>query len=249
MEKYENFSTHSQAYGKRSKTRAIVTISPNNPAGVVYPENILREINTLCREHNICHICDEAYEYFTYGNTQQFSPASLTDAQDHTISLYSLSKAYGFASWRIGYMLIPENLTMSVMKAQDTNLICASIIAQVAAIGAMETGTSYCCDKLALINEVRKLVLNELESVRDFCTFPDSEGAFYFLLKVETPLDSMSLVKKLIEKYKVAVLPGQAFGIDQGCYLRISYGALEPQFAIEGIRRLTKGLNDLCHKT
>ena len=231
------------------KTRAIVTISPNNPAGVVYPKHILLEINDLCCKHNIYHICDEAYEYFTYGDSQHFSPSSLPGAQDHTISLYSLSKAYGFASWRIGYMLIPEKLYSSVIKSQDTNLICASIISQTAAIGAMEVGPSYCDGKIALINETRKLILNELESVRDFCTFPTSQGAFYFLLNVETSLDSMSMVNKLIKDYKVAVLPGQAFGIDQGCYLRISYGALGPESAIEGIRRLTKGLNDLCHKS
>ena len=228
------------------KTRAIVTISPNNPAGIVYPENVLREINALCREHNIYHICDEAYEYFTYDQARHFSPASMVDSLDHTISLYSLSKAYGFASWRIGYMLIPEALYMPIMKAQDTNLICASSITQVAAIGAMETGSSYCRGKLTQINKTRKLVLKELKSVRHFCSFPASEGAFYILIKVETSLDSMTLVKKLVKEFKVAVLPGEAFGIDVGCYLRVSYGALEAESAVEGIRRFTQGLTYLC---
>ncbi len=228
------------------KTRAIVTISPNNPAGVVYPEKLLREINKICREHNIYHICDEAYEYFTYDQARHFSPASVSDSQDHTISLYSLSKAYGFASWRIGYMLIPKALYMPVMKAQDTNLICASMIAQVAAVGAMVTGADYCRDKLTVISETRKLVLKELKAVEHFCAFPDSQGAFYILLKVDTSLDSMTLTRKLIEEFKVAVLPGEAFGIDTGCYLRISYGALELISVVEGIRRFTQGLNSLC---
>ena len=228
------------------KTRAIVTISPNNPAGVVYPEKLLREINKICREHNIYHICDEAYEYFTYDQARHFSPASISDSQDHTISLYSLSKAYGFASWRIGYMLIPKALYMPVMKAQDTNLICASMIAQVAAVGAMVTGADYCRDKLLVISETRKLVLKELKTIEHFCAFPDSQGAFYILIKVETSLDSMTLTRKLIEEFKVAVLPGEAFGIDTGCYLRISYGALELISVVEGIRRFTQGLNSLC---
>ena len=230
-----------------AKTRAIVTVSPNNPAGVVYPEDVLREINTLCREQNIYHICDEAYEYFTYDQAEHFSPASLAKAQDHTISLYSLSKSYGFASWRIGYMLIPEALYLPIMKAQDTNLICATMIAQHAAVGALETGIDYCHEKLNLIDETRNLVLKELESVKHFCTFPDPEGAFYLMLKLETSYDSMTLARELIEKYKVAVLPGEAFGINKGCYLRLSYGSLEPQFAVEGMRRLVNGLIDLCH--
>ena len=90
------------------RTRAVVTVSPNNPTGAVYPEADLRAVNALCRDRGIFHIHDEAYEYFTYGDVQHFSPGSLPDAAGHTISLFSLSKAYGMASWRVGYMVIPE---------------------------------------------------------------------------------------------------------------------------------------------
>ncbi|MFK8067558.1 MAG: pyridoxal phosphate-dependent aminotransferase [Gammaproteobacteria bacterium] len=230
------------------KTRAIVTVSPNNPTGVVYSEETLRSINNICREHNIYHICDEAYEYFTFDRAHHFSTASIIESQNHTISLYSLSKAYGFASWRIGYMLVPEKLFMPIMKAQDTNLICASVISQNAAIGVMQLGSNYCLEKLTEIKESRLLIIKELETIKNFCTFPVPMGAFYFFLKVETSLDSMTLVKKLIEKYKVAVLPGDAFGMKQGCYLRVSFGALQSETVIDGIRRLTKGLTEICHK-
>lgn len=91
-----------------SKTKAIVTISPNNPTGVVYDASILREINQLCQEAGTYHISDEAYEYFTYGNVKHPSPASFSGSTPHTISLFSLSRTYGFASWRIGYMIIPK---------------------------------------------------------------------------------------------------------------------------------------------
>src|SRR5205807_2533015 len=80
-----------------SRTRAIVTVSPNNPSGAVYGEAALREVNELCRSRGLYHIHDEAYEYFTYEGARHFSPGSITGAQGHTISLYSLSKAYGFA--------------------------------------------------------------------------------------------------------------------------------------------------------
>ncbi len=230
------------------KTRAIVTISPNNPTGTVYPEETLRAINSLCRENEIYHICDEAYEYFSFDQVQHFSSASIPESQNHTISLYSLSKAYGFASWRIGYMLIPEKLYMPIAKAQDTNLICASVIAQNAAIGAMELGAEYCQEKFSEINESRLLIIKELETIKNCCTFPIPMGAFYFFLKVKTHLDSMTLVKKLIETYKVAVLPGNMFGMNEGCYLRVSFGALQSEAVVDGIRRLTKGLTEICHK-
>jgi aspartate/methionine/tyrosine aminotransferase len=125
-------------------TRAIVTISPNNPSGAVYPEADLRAVNALCAARGIWHIHDEVYEYFTYGPARHFSPGSLPGADAHTISLYSLSKAYGFASWRIGYMVIPHTLWTAVNKIQDTLLICAPHVSQAAAVGALAAGRAYC---------------------------------------------------------------------------------------------------------
>src|SRR5204862_4546052 len=92
------------------RTRAIVTVTPNNPSGAVLSESSLREVNALCRELGIYHIADEPYEYFTYGSARHVSPGSFPDAASHTISMYSLSKAYGFAGWRIGYVVYPEHL-------------------------------------------------------------------------------------------------------------------------------------------
>ncbi len=71
-----------------NRTRAIVTVSPNNPTGAVYDESILRDINTLCLDKGLFHITDEAYEYFTYDGSEHFSPASISGSEDHTISLF-----------------------------------------------------------------------------------------------------------------------------------------------------------------
>ncbi len=226
------------------RTRAIVTISPNNPTGAVYSEAALREVNQMCCDFHCFHITDEAYEYFTYG-VDHFSAASIADSANHTISIFSLSKAYGFASWRIGYMVIPAFLLESVQKIQDTNVICASVISQFAALGALEAGRSYCEEKLSAIAQVREIVLSELETIGHLCTVPQADGAFYFLLKVHTDLDTMELVKQLIRDHRVAVLPGFTFGLENGCYLRVGYGALEKETAIEGIQRLVTGLKTL----
>jgi aspartate/methionine/tyrosine aminotransferase len=119
------------------RTKAVVTVSPNNPTGAVYPESALREVNRICRERGVYHIHDEAYEYFTYGNARHFSPGSIAGSADHTISIFSLSKSYGFASWRIGYQVIPDHLFGAVNKVQDTVLICPPVVSQYAAVGAM----------------------------------------------------------------------------------------------------------------
>ena len=227
------------------RTRAVVTISPNNPTGAVYPEASLREVNALCRERGVYHIHDEAYEYFTYDDARHFSPGSIEGAAAHTISLYSLSKAYGFASWRIGYMVIPQALFDAVNKIQDTILICPTAIAQVAAIGALARGASYCRGFLGVLAHVRQNVMEQFGRVADLCTVPVPGGAFYCFVRVHAAMDPMALAERLIREHKVAVIPGTTFGKADGCYLRVSYGALEADTVAEGMSRLANGLRQI----
>jgi len=227
------------------KTRAIVTISPNNPTGVVYPVEALQEVNQICRQRGIYHISDEAYEYFTYNGVKHFSPGAFPDSSEYTISLYTLSKAYGFASWRIGYMVIPEHLFVAVKKIQDTILICPPVISQYAALGAMQAGKSYCENHVKMITLVREFAINQLSQLVDFCTIPLADGAFYLMLKVNTKLGTMELVERLIREYGVAVIPGTTFGMNHGCYLRVAYGSLDQETATIGIGRLVRGLRTI----
>lgn len=228
-----------------SRTRAVVTISPNNPTGALYPESLLRRVNELCRERGLYHISDEAYEYFTYGGAAHFSPGSIDGAAGHTISLYSLSKAYGFASWRIGYMVIPDHLFEAVNKIQDTILICPTIISQYAATGALEAGRAYAESHVQELAGVRSMVLDRLSGVPDLCEVPPSGGAFYFLIRVRDSIDPLELVRRLVADHRVAAIPGTAFGIDpakDGCRLRVAYGALRRDTVEEGVGRLVEGL-------
>ena len=224
------------------KTKAVVTISPNNPTGAVYPESALREVNTLCRARGIYHIHDEAYEYFTYGDARHFSPGSIVGAGDYTISLFSLSKAYGFASWRIGFMVIPDHLFEAVNKIQDTILICPPVVSQYAAAGAMRAGAAYWRAQVERLADVRELVLNELGQLRDRAIVPRSDGAFYFFLKLDTEMKPLALVERLVKEHGVAAIPGNAFGMENGCYLRVAYGALQKETVAEGVGRLARGI-------
>ncbi|MBD3267543.1 pyridoxal phosphate-dependent aminotransferase [bacterium] len=227
-----------------TRTRAVLTVSPNNPTGAVYPESTLRAINGLCREKGLYHIHDEAYEYFVYGEARHFSPGSIEGAYNHTISLFSFSKAYGFASWRIGYMVFPKHLELSIKKIQDTNLICPPVISQYAALGSLEVGNWYCKKHLPEYNEVRMLFQQEMELLEDICRIPKAEGAFYFFLKLRSRMDELHLVERLIKEFGVAAMPGRSFGVE-GCYLRVAYGALRKDTAVEGIGRLANGLQHI----
>jgi aspartate/methionine/tyrosine aminotransferase len=224
------------------KTRAIVTISPNNPTGAVYSENDLRAVNALCAERGIYHIHDEAYEYFVYDGARHFSPASMSGAEPHTISLFSLSKAYGFASWRVGFALVPLALRGSMNKILDTLQICAPVIAQFAAIGCLEAGAPYCRAKFVETVRVRNLVIEALAQLGDAVVVPEARGAFYLLIRPRTTLAPLEIVERLVSQYRVAVVPGTAFGVEDRCALRVSYGSLTTETAREGVERLIKGL-------
>ncbi|WP_413174762.1 pyridoxal phosphate-dependent aminotransferase [Anabaena azotica] len=224
------------------KTRAIVTISPNNPTGVVYSETTLKQVNEICRERGIYHISDEAYEYFTYEGIKHTSPGAFIGSSEYTISLYSLSKAYGFASWRIGYMVIPQHLLNAVKKVQDTILICPPVISQYAVLGALQAKEDYLRDNIKTIFQTRQIVIDALHQLQGLCTITPANGAFYFFLKVHTQINDFELVKRLIQEHQVAVIPGKTFGMENGCYLRVAYGALQQDTAKAGIERLVKGL-------
>ncbi len=230
------------------RTKAVVTISPNNPSGAVYSRESLTAVNELCRAAGIYHISDEAYEYFVYDGAEHFSPGSLPGAAEHTISLFSLSKAYGFAGWRIGYMTAPERLLVAIKKAQDTILICPPVVSQEAACGALAAGRAWCQGHVAQLAEVRQAVLAELAGAADVCRVASTQGAFYFLVSVNTQRPVLGLVEELIRRFGVGVLPGSTFGLEQGCTLRLAYGALAPATVCDGVGRLVRRMRELARE-
>lgn len=227
------------------RTRAIVTVSPSNPTGAVYSSASLTAVNQLCRERGLYHISDEAYEYFVYGDQPHFSPASIEGANSYTISLYSLSKAYGMAGWRTAYMVIPDHLETAIKKIQDTNLVCPPVINQFAAAAAMRMGRDWCHEQIAGFHGVRDLVTSELRSLGARCEVPQPDGAFYVLARMDTNQTDLDLVESLIREFGIAVMPGSTFGVTEGCSLRVAYGALDGKTVAEGMGRLIRGLKQL----
>jgi aspartate/methionine/tyrosine aminotransferase len=190
-------------------------------------------------------VSDEAYEYFTYNGADHLSPGSLPDSVGHTVSLFSLSKSYGLANWRVGYMVAPVRLRRALQKSQDTLLICPPVISQLAAVGALQAGPAYCRAYVAGIDAVRSMCLQRLQELAPHCVVPEANGAFYLLARLDTPMASMAVVERLVRDHKVAVIPGSGFGLTDVCHLRIAYGALEAHTVEEGMDRLVVGLHEV----
>ena len=232
------------------RTRAILTVSPNNPTGAVYSEASLRAVNALCAQHGLYHFSDEAYEYFTYEGAKHFSPASIPGAMKHTLSFYSMSKNYGMASWRVGYVVFPANLFDAMNKVQDTNLICAPMPSQLLALEAIKLGRNWVEPKVKALSEVRQTVYKTLEGLGDLVQFPQTQGAFYVLMKLPglaQGIQAIEFNRVMTEKFKVASIPGFAFGLtntQEANYQRLSYGALEAASVAEGVQRYVAAVKD-----
>jgi aspartate/methionine/tyrosine aminotransferase len=225
------------------RTRAVVTISPNNPTGAVYPRALLAAVNRLCGDRGLYHVHDEAYEYFVYDGAAHFSPAAL-GGDDHTITLYTLSKAFGFASWRVGFVVAPAHLEGELLKVQDTNAICAPGISQAVAVELLRIGRAYCDEQLERLAAVRAEALRQLAALGDRIALPPSPGAFYLMPRLRTTQGSMAVCERLVREHRVAVIPGATFAAD-GCCVRLSYGGLPLETAREGLARFAAGVRDM----
>lgn len=235
------------------RTRAIVTVSPNNPSGGVIPPERLAAINALCAHHGLLHISDEAYAAFVHGPVPHWSPGAVAGAAEHTVTLQSFSKAYGMAGWRLGYAALPQRLLAALAKVQDTNLICPPRLNQRAALAALGAGSDWLQPRLQTIRERRSLVLRSLEEARlrglPLVLLQEPDGAFYALLQVRTPLTGMQLVERLIREHGVAALPGESFGLPAtggAAVLRLSYGLLPVEQLEQALQRLGAGVRALA---
>ncbi|MEB3353458.1 MAG: aminotransferase class I/II-fold pyridoxal phosphate-dependent enzyme [Cyanobacteriota bacterium] len=244
------------------RTRAIVTVSPNNPSGVVMPRSVLEAINGLCASHGLVHISDEAYGQFVYGAEPHWSPGSLPGAAAHTVTLQSLSKAYGMAGWRVGFMAAPSGLGAALAKVQDTVLICPPRLMQRAAVAALAAGPAWCRPRIAELAGRRRQLLKAVADAQSeglhVRLLAEPSGAFYGLLALEpTPaaggLTSDVLMRRLVLEHRVAAVSGESFGLaaadpaagGQGPTLRLSYGLLNADDLQEALRRLFGGIRAL----
>ena len=239
------------------RTRAIVTVSPNNPSGVVMPQPVLAAINRLCAARGLFHLHDEAYEHFVHGPTPHWSPSSQAGAGAHTISLFSLSKAYGLAGWRLGYGVVPAQLLPGLAQVQDTVLICPPRLTQAAAVAALAAGSGWCSPRIAALSGLQQQLIAAVAQAHasglPVRLLAEPDGAFYGLLALEPEasqrlsaagVDVRTLMVRLAAQHGVACVSGDGFGLG-GHALRLSTGMVDSPTLAVALERLFAGLREL----
>ncbi|MEM1589467.1 MAG: pyridoxal phosphate-dependent aminotransferase [Candidatus Bathyarchaeia archaeon] len=205
------------------KTKAIILNTPSNPTGSVYSEKVLRAISEIVIEKDLVVISDEAYEAIVYDGLKHVSIASLPDMKERTISIFTLSKTYAMTGWRIGFVAANKDIISQMIKLQEHISAHPSSISQMAAVAALKGGDDCVKKMVAEYNRRRELLLKKLSEIPGFkCTRP--QGAFYIFPNIRGfNMSSEDFAMQILEKAKVVVVPGTAFGKHGEGYIRISY--------------------------
>jgi len=227
------------------KTRAIILNSPNNPSGAVYGKDDLVQILNWAKENNFLIISDEAYAALVYEGTFT-SPMHLhqtlgTKILDNVAVVQTFSKAYAMTGHRVGHIIGHPELIKAIDALQGH--VCGNVCtpAQAAAAMALTMNQEYFVSMKKTFAMRRELAFKAFNPI-----FPMSkpEGAFYLFPNCQHYYNdhirnSNELANYILEQAHVALLPGQAFGLEN--HLRISFAAKD-QDIIEAATRISKVL-------
>jgi aspartate aminotransferase len=226
------------------KTRMVILSSPNNPTGGVVPPDEYERILAICNKHDIWLMSDECYSHFTYEPHKPYSIASVAGSKPKVIIIGSMSKTFAMTGWRIGYTLAPQALVQATVKLQSQSTSNPTSIAQYAALEAMRGSMDSVPVMRAEYARRRRRIVDGLRAIPGV-TCEEPGGAFYAFPNVAAHLangssgalakDTTELAKVLLEKARVALVPGDAFGAPG--YLRLSYATSIARID-EGLRRL-----------
>ena len=202
------------------KTKLLMLNFPNNPTGAIMSRADLEDIAAFARERDLIVITDEIYAELTY-DTQHTSIVSLPGMQDRTIFLHGFSKAWAMTGFRLGYAAGPAELIEAMMKIHQYTMLCASSLAQKAAIEAL-TRTA---DVAMMTDEYRRrrnFLASSFAEMGLECHRP--LGAFYAFPSVaKFGLKSKDFAMRFLHEEKVAAVPGTAFGECGEGFLRCAY--------------------------
>ena len=219
------------------RTKAILIGFPNNPTGAVASRDNLLKVAKMAEEHDLIVISDEIYDRLVYGVKHTCFP-SLPGMHDRTLLLGGFSKDYAMTGWRIGYAAGPEDLIKGLLRVHQYMVMSAPTMSQYAALEAIQKGDPYVQQMLTEYDRRRKLIVNGLNQI-GLPTF-EPKGAFYAFPKVgATGLDDETFCNRLLQDQRVAMVPGNSFGVGGEGFARCSY-ATNYELIEEALERIER---------
>jgi aspartate/methionine/tyrosine aminotransferase len=193
------------------RTRAIVLVSPNNPGGVEYPAETLREFLELARARGLALIVDETYRDFDSRDGAAHDLFTDPDWSDTLIQLYSFSKAYRLTGHRVGAMVASPGRLAEVEKFLDTVTICPNQIGQRAALWGMQNLGQWLAGERAEILDRRAAIIAGFPALAARGWQLLGCGAYFAYMGHPFAMPSDQLAPLLVHKAGVLLLPGTMF--------------------------------------
>jgi aminotransferase len=226
------------------RSKVLLLSFPTNPTGGTMTRQQLLEIAAVAIKHDLLVLTDEIYSELTFEG-EHVSIASLPGMAERTIFLHGFSKAYAMTGFRIGYACGPTHLVDAMMKVHQYAIMCASIIAQEAAIEALTNGESATAEMREQYRMRRNFIVKALNDMGLSCHLP--RGSFYAFPDItSTGLSSKDFAIRLLNEEKVACVPGGAFGPSGEGFLRCCFATAFDQIQVAMDR--TAKFVDRCKK-
>ncbi len=217
-----------------SKTSVFILNTPNNPTGKVYSEKSIRELSDFILENNMYLISDEIYEDIVFEG-KHFSPGSIDEMAEKTVTISGFSKGFAMTGWRVGYLNAPDEVIKICNRIQQQTITCAPSISQ---YGAMKALNSYgSAEKFRDEFRKRRDLVYKLFSEIDGISLRKPEGTFYAFPSFDLDLRSPRFSHLLLQEKQVIVSPGTAFSRSGQNRFRFSFAASQKSIT-EGIRRI-----------
>lgn len=224
-----------------SRTKAILICSPNNPTGTMLLQQELEEVAHIAQKYDLLVLSDEIYAELSY-DEKFVSMAAIEGMRERTILLSGFSKGFAMTGWRLGYVCAPEEILQAMLKIHQYAMMCASTMAQYAAIEALKNGRDD-VEEMKRSYHRRNYFVQSLNEIGLDCHIPG--GAFYAFPSItKTGLTSDQFAERLLFEEKVAVVPGNVFGESGEGHVRCSYASSMEQLK-ESIKRIKRFIEKL----
>lgn len=205
----------------------LIVASPSNPTGTMLDRQAMTELTHYCAQKDIRLISDEIYHGITYGR----EAVTAAELDPNAVVVNSFSKYFSMTGWRLGWLVVPEDLIRPAECLAQNLFISPPTLSQIAAVAAFDCHEELQAN-LARYTDNRELLLNELPKA-GFSNLAPSDGAFYIYADVgDRTNDSKAFCDRILKETGAAITPGLDFDEERGARtIRLSFAGTTEEIA------------------
>ena len=224
-------------------TSVLLVNAPNNPTGWTLSRAEQQVILAHCRRTGTWIVADEVYErvYFKPGAACAPSFLDIAATDDRLVVAHSFSKSFLMTGWRLGWLVMPDDLVAAMGKLIEFNTSCAPVFVQRAGLAALAGAADFVPGLVQRLQQGRDTLLPQLAALPGV-QVATPEGGMYAFFRVDGQDDSLAFAKRLVIEAGLGLAPGAAFGDEAEGWLRWCFASNEPARLVQGVERLRRFL-------